>query len=62
MNYAIISALHIVFANNYMEIITYNAFLWILTIIMVCLSLGMRVFIEIYKKAIEYKKENDFTI
>lgn len=60
--YCIISILHIVFANNYMDIITYNVFLWILTIIMICLSLGMKVFIEIYKKAIEYKKENDFTI
>ena len=60
--YAFMSVLHIIFANNYMDIITYNAFLWILTIIMVCLSVGMKVFIEIYKKAIEYKKENDFTI
>lgn len=60
--YGIISILHIIFADNYLNIITYNVFLWILTIIMICLSLGIKVFIEIYKKAIEYKKENDFTI
>lgn len=60
--YGIISILHIIFADNYLNIITYNVFLWILTIIMICLFLGMKVFIEIYKKAIEYKKENDFTI
>ena len=60
--YGVMSVLQIIFANNYMDIITYNVFLWILTIIMICLSLGMKVFIEIYKKAIEYKKENDFTI
>ncbi|MBP3254954.1 MAG: DUF2975 domain-containing protein [Clostridia bacterium] len=60
--YGIMSVLHIVFANNYMDIITYNAFLWILTIIMLCLSIGLKMFNEIYKKAIEFKKENDFTI
>ena len=60
--YGIMSILHIIFSNNYMDIITYNVFSWILTIIMICISLGMKVFIEIYKKAIEYKKENDFTI
>lgn len=60
--YALISILHIIFADNYMNIITYNVFLWILTVIMICLTLGMRIFIEIYKKAIEYKRENDFTI
>ena len=60
--YGVMSVLQIIFANNYMDIITYNVFLWILTIIMICLSLGIKIFIEIYKKAIEYKKENDFTI
>ena len=60
--YGIMSVLHIIFANNYMDIITYNVFLWILTVIMVCASLGLKIFIEIYKKAIEFKKENDFTI
>lgn len=60
--YGTMSVLHIVFANNYMDIITYNAFLWILTIIMLCLSIGLKMFNEIYKKAIEYKEENDFTI
>ena len=60
--YGIMSILHIVFANDYINIIIYNVFLWILTIIMLCLSLGMKVFIEIYKRAIEFKKENDFTI
>ncbi len=60
--YGVMSVMHIIFANNYMDIITYNVFLWILTAIMVCVSLGLKVFIEIYKKAIEFKKENDFTI
>ena len=60
--YGIMSVLHIVFGNDYMSIITYNVFLWILTAIMLCASLGLKIFIEIYKKAIEYKKENDFTI
>lgn len=60
--YGIMAILHITFSNNYFEIIVYNAFLWILTLIMICLALGMKIFIEIYKKAIEYKKENDFTI
>ena len=60
--YCIISILHIIFANNYMNIITYNVFLWVLTIIMLCLSIGLKMFNEIYKKAIEFKKENDFTI
>ena len=60
--YGVMSVLHIIFANNYMDIITYNVFLWILTAIMVCASLGLKIFIEIYKKAIEFKKENDFTI
>lgn len=60
--YGIMAILHIVFANNYLDIVTYNIFLWILTIIMFCLSFGMKIFIEIYKKAIEYKEENDFTI
>lgn len=60
--YGTMSVLHIVFSNNYIDIITYNAFLWILTIIMLCLSIGLKMFNEIYKKAIEFKKENDFTI
>ena len=60
--YGVMSVLHIIFVNNYMDIITYNVFLWILTAIMVCASLGLKIFIEIYKKAIEFKKENDFTI
>ncbi|MBP3255226.1 MAG: DUF2975 domain-containing protein [Clostridia bacterium] len=60
--YGVMSVLHIIFVNNYMDIITYNVFLWILTAIMVCASLGLKIFIEIYKKAIDFKKENDFTI
>ena len=60
--YCLIEILQIIFSDNYISIIVYNSFLWILTVIMFCLSVGMKIFIEIYKKAIEFKKENDFTI
>ena len=60
--YCLIAILQIIFSDNYISIIVYNSFLWILTVIMFCLSVGMKIYIEIYKKAIEFKKENDFTI
>lgn len=60
--YFLIAILQIIFSDNYISIIVYNCFLWILTVIMFCLSIGLKIFIEIYIKAIEFKKENDFTI
>ena len=60
--YCLIAILQIIFSSDYMNIIVYNSFLWILTVIMFCLSVGIKIFVEIYIKAIEFKKENDFTI
>ena len=60
--YCLIAILQIIFSDNYISIMVYNSFLWILTVIMFCLSIGLKIFIEIYIKAIEFKKENDFTI
>lgn len=60
--YTIMAIFQIFFSNNYISIFTYNLFLWILVIIMLCLFIGLKIFIEIFKKAIEFKEENDFTI
>lgn len=60
--YFIISILETMFYNQILSILAINIFLWILTIIIFCTSVGLKIFIEIYKKAIEFKNENDFTI
>ena len=44
------------------ESIALSILLWILTSIFLCTSIALKIFIEIFKKAIEFKKENDFTI
>ena len=40
----------------------FSVFLIVLAIIFVVAGIGIKILNEIYKKAIEYKEENDFTI
>lgn len=44
------------------SILAIKIFLWFLTLVIFCISVGLKIFIEIYRKAIEYKLENDFTV
>lgn len=60
--YLIMSILETIFYNQFSSILAINIFLWIFTLIIFCASVGIKIFIEIYKKAIEFKNENDFTI
>lgn len=60
--YLVISILETTLYNQFYSILALNIFLWILTLIIFCTSIGLKIFIEIYKKAIEFKNENDFTI
>lgn len=56
--YLVMSILEIFFSTT----LAIDIFLWFLTLIIFCISIGLKIFIEIYRKAIEYKIENDFTI
>lgn len=56
--YFIMAVLEIFFSST----LAIDIFLWFLTLIIFCVSVGLEIFIEIYRKAIEYKIENDFTI
>lgn len=56
--YLVMSILEIFFSTT----LAIDIFLWFLTLIIFCISVGLKIFIEIYRKAIDYKIENDFTI
>lgn len=62
--YLAISAVSIFIINNFMgELIGYILMFSItLTVIFIVSGIGVKILNEIYKKAIEYKEENDFTI
>lgn len=62
--YLIISILIFLIMNNVIEEFIYYIFTFsvILMVIFVVAGIGIKILNEVYKKAIEYKKENDFTI
>lgn len=64
MIYFAISVISIFIINNFMgELIGYIFMFSItLTVIFIVSGIGVKILNEIYKKAIEYKEENDFTI
>lgn len=62
--YFIITILMFCIMSNLTEAFIYyiSAFSIVLTIIFIVSGIGIKILNEIYKKAVEYKEENDFTI